>query len=145
MDTVDRSALVHYTPQEMYALVSDVESYPQFLPWCTGAEILSQAGDEICGRVGFAVGGVSKSFATCNQLRPYEEIDMQLLEGPFSQLQGRWRFDPLGEEGCKVSLFLEYDFSSRMVSLVVGPVFNKIATSLVDAFQKRAVQIYGAR
>lgn len=145
MDTIDRSALVHYTPQEMFALVSDVEAYPQFLPWCTGAEILSQEGDEICGRVDFAVGNVSKSFATCNQLRPHEEIDMQLLEGPFSQLQGRWRFDPLGEDGCKVSLFLEYDFSSRMVSMVVGPVFNKIANSLVDAFQKRAVDVYGAR
>ena len=145
MDTIDRSALVHYTPQEMFALVSDVEAYPQFLPWCTGAKILSQAGDEICGRVDFAVGNVSKSFATCNQLRPPEEIDMQLLEGPFSRLQGRWRFDPLGEDGCKVSLFLEYDFSSRMVSMVVGPVFNKIANSLVDAFQKRAVDVYGAR
>ena len=145
MDTIDRSALVHYTAQEMFALVSDVEAYPEFLPWCTGAEVLSREGAEICGRVGFAVGGVSKSFATCNQLRPYEEIDMQLLEGPFSQLQGRWRFDPLGEDGCKVSLFLEYDFSSKMVSLVVGPVFNKIANSLVDAFQKRAVAVYGAR
>ena len=145
METIDRSALVHYTPQEMFALVSDVESYPAFLPWCTGAEILSQAGDEICGRVAFSVSGVNKSFATCNQLRPYDEIDMQLLEGPFKQLQGRWRFDPLGEEGCKVSLFLEYDFSSKVVSLVVGPVFNKIANSLVDAFQKRAVEVYGDR
>jgi len=145
LDTIDRSALVHYTPQEMFALVSDVESYPEFLPWCTGAEILSQEGDVICGRVHFAVGGVGKSFATCNRLIPYNEITMQLREGPFSQLQGRWRFDPLGDEGCKVSLFLEYDFSSRVVSAVVGPVFNQIANSLVDAFQKRAVEVYGAR
>ena len=122
MDTIDRSALVHYTPQEMFALVSDVEAYPQFLPWCTGAEILSQAGDA-----------------------SHLPLMQAVLEGPFSQLHGRWRFDPLGEEGCKVSLFLEYDFSSRMVSLVVGPVFNKIANSLVDAFQKRAVEVYGAR
>jgi ribosome-associated toxin RatA of RatAB toxin-antitoxin module len=145
LDTIDRSALVHYTPQEMYALVSDVEAYPAFLPWCTGAEVLSREGDEICGRVDFAVGGVSRSFATCNRLVQDEEIGMQLLEGPFSQLQGRWRFDPLGDEGCKISLFLEYDFSSKMVSLVVGPVFNQIANSLVDAFQKRAVEVYGSR
>ena len=70
---------------------------------------------------------------------------MQLVEGPFSELHGRWRFDPLGDAGCKISLFLEYEFSSKMVSVVVGPVFNKIANTLVDAFQKRAVEVYGKR
>jgi ribosome-associated toxin RatA of RatAB toxin-antitoxin module len=129
----------------MYALVCDVESYPDFLPWCTGAEILSQDDAEICGRVEFAVGGVSRSFATRNRLVQDEEIGMQLLEGPFSQLHGRWRFEPLGDEGCKISLFLEYDFSSKVVGMVVGPVFNQIANSLVDAFQKRALEVYGSR
>jgi ribosome-associated toxin RatA of RatAB toxin-antitoxin module len=145
VDTIDRSALVHYTPREMFALVCDVESYPAFLPWCTGSEILSQDDDEICGRVDFSVSGVSRSFATCNRLVPEKEIGMQLLEGPFSELEGRWQFDPLGDEGCKISLHLEYDFSSKVVSLVVGPVFNQIANSLVDAFQKRAVEVYGPR
>ena len=145
MDVVDRSALVHYSNDEMFALVSDLNAYPQFLPWCSGARVLSHEQDEMCARIDFSVSGVSKSFTTRNQLQPGREISMQLVEGPFSQLEGRWRFEPLGDAGSKISLFLEYDFSSKMVSLAVGPVFNKIANTLVDAFQKRAVEVYGAR
>ncbi len=145
MDVVDRSALVHYSNDEMFALVSDIDAYPQFLPWCSGARVLSHEQHEMCARIDFSVSGVSKSFTTRNQLQPGREISMQLVEGPFSQLEGRWRFEPLGDAGSKISLFLEYDFSSKMVSLAVGPVFNKIANTLVDAFQKRAVEVYGAR
>ena len=145
MDVVDRSALVHYSNDEMFALVSDIEAYPQFLPWCSGARVLSREQDEMIASIGFAVSGVSKSFTTRNRLKPGREISMQLVEGPFSQLEGRWRFIPLGDAGSKISLFLEYDFSSKMVSLAVGPVFNKIANTLVDAFQKRAFEVYGDR
>ena len=145
MELIDRSALVPYTTDEMYALVSDILTYPQFLPWCSGTQILSQEGQELSARIDFSVSSVSQSFATSNQLKPGEEIAMQLVDGPFSQLEGRWRFEPLGDAGCKISLLLEYDFSSKMVSLVVGPVFNKIANTLVDAFQKRAVEVYGER
>ena len=145
MDVVDRSALVHYSNDEMFALVSDIDAYPQFLPWCSGARVLSYEQHEMCARIDFSVSGVNKSFTTRNQLQPGREISMQLVEGPFSQLEGRWRFEPLGDAGSKISLFLEYDFSSKMVSLAVGPVFNKIANTLVDAFQKRAIEVYGAR
>ena len=145
MELVDRSALLPYTADEMYALVSDILTYPQFLPWCSGTEILSQEGEELSARIGFSVGGVSQSFTTRNRLQSGKEIAMQLVDGPFSQLEGRWRFEPLGDAGCKISLLLEYDFSSKMVSLVVGPVFNKIANTLVDAFQKRALEVYGER
>ena len=145
MEVIDRSALVHYTPSEMFALVSDIETYPRFLPWCTGAKIVSRDGDSVTARIDFAVGKVSQSFVTRNSNREYSEIAMQLVDGPFSQLQGRWRFDPLGEEGCKISLYLEYDFSNKVVSMVVRQVFGKIANSLVDAFQQRAVETYGAR
>ena len=145
MELVDRSALLPYTADEMYALVSDILTYPQFLPWCSGTEILSQQGEELSARIGFSVGGVSQSFTTRNRLQSGKEIAMQLVDGPFSQLEGRWRFEPLGDAGCKISLLLEYDFSSKMVGLVVGPVFNKIANTLVDAFQKRAVEVYGER
>ena len=145
MELIDRSALVPYTADEMYALVSDILTYPQFLPWCSGTQILSQEGQELSARIDFSVSSVSQSFTTSNQLKPGEEIAMQLVDGPFSQLEGRWRFEPLGDAGCKISLLLEYDFSSKMVSLVVGPVFNKIANTLVDAFQKRAVEVYGER
>jgi ribosome-associated toxin RatA of RatAB toxin-antitoxin module len=142
---VDRSALLPYTPAEMFELVSDITAYPDFLPWCSSAQILSQQGEEVSARVGFSVSGVSKSFTTRNRLQTGEEITMQLVDGPFSDLQGCWRFEPLGDSGCKISLFLEYTFSSKMVALAVGPVFNKIANTLVDAFQKRAVEVYGKR
>ena len=145
LNRVDRSALLPYTSAEMFELVSDISAYPEFLPWCNGAQILSQQGEELNARIGFSVSGVNKSFTTRNRLRPGKEIAMQLVEGPFSELQGRWRFDALGDAGCKISLLLEYEFSSKMVSLVVGPVFNKIANTLVDAFQKRAVEVYGKR
>ena len=145
MELIDRSALVPYSADEMYALVSDILAYPQFLPWCSGTQILSQEGEELSARIDFSVSGVSQSFTTRNQLQPGDEIAMQLVDGPFSTLEGRWWFEPLGDAGCKISLLLEYDFSSKMVSLVVGPVFNKIANTLVDAFQKRAVEVYGKR
>ena len=145
MELIDRSALVPYSADEMYALVSDILAYPQFLPWCSGTRILSQEGEELCARIDFSVSGVSQSFTTRNQLQPGDESAMQLVVGPFSTLEGRWWFEPLGDAGCKISLLLEYDFSSKMVSLVIGPVFNKIANTLVDAFQKRAVEVYGKR
>ena len=145
MELIDRSALVPYTADEMYALVSDILTYPQFLPWCSGTQILSREEQELSARIDFSVSSVSQSFTTSNQLKPGEEIAMHLVDGPFNQLEGRWRFEPLGDAGCKISLLLEYDFSSKMVSLVVGPVFNKIANTLVDAFQKRAVEVYGER
>ena len=145
MELINRSALVSYTADEMYALVSDIIAYPQFLPWCSGTQILSQEGEELSARIDFSVSGVSQSFTTLNRLRSGEEIAMHLVDGPFSTLEGRWWFEPLGDAGCKISLLLEYDFSSKMVSLVVGPVFNKIANTLVDAFQKRALEVYGER
>jgi len=145
LNRVNRSALLPYTPLEMFELVSDITSYPDFLPWCSSAQILSRQDDELSARVGFSVSGVSQSFTTRNRLQTGEEIGMQLVDGPFSELQGRWRFEPLGDSGCKISLFLEYNFSSKMVALAVGPVFNKIANTLVDAFQKRAVEVYGKR
>ena len=145
MELIDRSALVPYTADEMYALVSDILTYPQFLPWCSGTQILSREEQELSARIDFSVSSVSQSFTTSNQLKPGEEIAMHLVDGPFNQLEGCWRFEPLGDAGCKISLLLEYDFSSKVVSLVVGPVFNKIANTLVDAFQKRAVEVYGKR
>ena len=145
MESVDRSALVPYTPGEMFALVSDIESYPQFLPWCQGTRILSRDIDEVRASIEFAVGGMTRSFTTRNRYQTNKMIEMHLVDGPFSQLDGFWRFDPLGKEGSKIALFLEYGFSSRVLGLVVGPIFGQIANTLVDSFQQRAVQIYGAR
>ena len=145
MDKINRSALLPYTPQEMFILVSDIESYPDFLPWCTVARVLSREYDEVRACIDFTVSGVTRSFTTRNRHQINKMIEMQLVEGPFSRLNGCWQFEPLGEEGCKISLFLEYDFSSRMLGMVVGPVFSQIANTLVDSFQKRAIEIYGSR
>jgi ribosome-associated toxin RatA of RatAB toxin-antitoxin module len=145
LDSINRSALVPYTPQEMFRLVSDIESYPEFLPWCHAASILQQDVDEVRARIEFSVSGITKSFATRNRHQVNKMIEMHLVSGPFSRLSGCWRFDPLGDAGSKIALYLEYDFSNRMLGMVVGPVFNQIANSLVDAFHKRAVEIYGER
>ena len=145
MESVDRSALVPYTPQEMFELVSDIESYPRFLPWCHGARIVSRDVDELRASIEFAVGGVSRSFTTRNRHQVNKMIEMHLVDGPFSRLDGCWRFDPLGAEGSKIALFLEYDFSNRVLGLVVGPIFGQIANTLVGAFEQRAVEIYGPR
>ena len=145
MEKIDRSALVPYTAKEMFALVSDIEAYPDFLPWCTQASVLSHRHDEVRASVSFSVGGMSRSFATRNYLQVNKMIEMQLVEGPFSSLHGCWQFDSLGDAGCKIALHLEYDFSSRMLGMVVGPVFNQISNTMVDSFQHRAVEVYGER
>jgi len=145
LESIKRSALLPYTPEEMYRLVSDIESYPDFLPWCTDARVLSQDIDEVCARIEFSVGGLTRSFTTRNRHQVNKIIEMRLVDGPFSRLEGCWQFDRLGEEGSKISLFLEYDFENRMIGLVIGPVFSQITNTLVDSFQKRAVEVYGER
>lgn len=134
-----------YTPREIFDLVSDVDAYPSFLPWCSAASILVRGEDDVQARISFSVGGVSKSFTTRNRYEGTQAIHMQLIDGPFRYLQGSWRFVALGDDGCRISLDLEYDFASRMLAMVTGPVFNKIANSLVDAFRLRAIEVYGER
>ncbi|WP_455234736.1 type II toxin-antitoxin system RatA family toxin [Thiogranum longum] len=145
MPAIRKSALVPYSPAEMFALVDDVDAYPQFLPWCGHAKVLSRSEDEVRASVAITKGGVEKVFTTCNRLQHNKMIEIRLVEGPFKHLEGFWRFDPLGEHGCKVSLDLEFEFASRMLGMVVGPVFSQVANSLVDSFQKRAVEVYGRR
>ena len=143
--SIQKSALVPDTPAEMFALVSDVESYPDFLPWCRSARVLWRNEDEIKACIEMAKGSLQKTFTTHNRQQADKMIEMRLIEGPFRRLEGFWRFDALGAEACKVSLDMEFEFANRMVGLVVGPVFSQIANTLVDAFQQRAVQIYGKR
>ena len=145
MTSIHKSALVPYSPAEMFALVDDVERYPEFLPWCRAARVLARGDDQVRARLSLSKSGVEKSFTTCNRNQKNKMIEIRLEEGPFRHLQGYWRFDALGGEGCKVSLDMEFEFSSRVLGLVIGPVFNQVANSLVDSFQKRAVDVYGKR
>lgn len=143
MTVISRSALVPYGADKMYALVDDIPSYPRFLPWCRSAEEVSRSVDEVEASLELAKGGVQKSFTTRNRLQKNKMIEMRLVEGPFKHLEGFWRFDALDENACKVSLDIEFEFSSRILSVTLGPVFAQITNSLIDAFLKRAQDLYG--
>lgn len=146
MPLISRQSLVMYSPAEMYDLVNDINAYPDFLPWCRSAQVITETGDIIEARVEIAKGSLNKSFATRNLLQKNKMIEMQLLEGPFKHLEGFWRFKPLKDpSACKVTLDLEFEFNNKLVALAVGPVFSKIANTLVDSFCKRAIEVYGER
>ncbi|MDH5512985.1 MAG: type II toxin-antitoxin system RatA family toxin, partial [Gammaproteobacteria bacterium] len=122
MTEIRRSAIVPYSAQHMFELVSDIPSYPKFLPWCGGARILSAQGDEVIAAIDIAYGGIHKTFSTRNLLQVNKMMEMRLLEGPFSHLQGFWQFKALGEHDSKISLDLEFEVANRAVSLVLTPV-----------------------
>lgn len=143
MAKVEKSALVPFTPAAMFDLVNDVPSYPAFLPWCRSARILSDSEELRCGELEVARAGIHQSFATCNRLHHPERIDLELKEGPFKSLHGFWQFQPLGDAACKVTLHIEFEFSGRLIDAAFGAVFRQIADTLVDAFCKRAAEIYG--
>jgi len=143
MAIINRSALVRYSASQMFALVDDIQAYPEFLPWCKTATELSRDEDEVRATLELSRAGIHKTFSTCNRLQPGKMIEMRLLEGPFRHLEGFWRFERLGDEACKVSLDLEFEFSNKILEVTLGPVFNQIANSLVDAFCERAVTSYG--
>ena len=141
-----KSVLIWYTPEEMFRLVTDVDQYVHFLPWCNHSKVLQFNDQGMDAEVGIGVAGVSQIFVTQNTHILNHQIQMKLVQGPFSNLDGTWTFDPVGNNSqlaCKVTLSLEYGFSSATLAAVVGPVFDKIAASLVDAFVKRAEQVYG--
>jgi ribosome-associated toxin RatA of RatAB toxin-antitoxin module len=150
MKHVKRSVLLWYSPREMYDLVTGVESYPHFLPWCDRAEVLERRADGITARLGLSYAGVRHDFTTSNAHKPGEAVAVRLVDGPFSVLDGVWSFRPIGAPGtdrpaCKVDLDLRYAFSSKALELVVSPVFDRVANTLVDCFVERAEQVYGAR
>jgi ribosome-associated toxin RatA of RatAB toxin-antitoxin module len=150
MKTVRKSVLIWYSAQEMFDLVTDPERYPQFLPWCSHARVISRDEQGMEAELGLAFMGVRQSFVTRNEHIAHasgmREERIHLVSGPFSKLEGLWQFIPVGEAGeraCRVELTLDYGFSNALLARLVGPVFDKIATSLVDAFVQRADQVYG--
>lgn len=145
MRRVLTSALVPYSAEEMFRLVDDVDAYAEFLPWCNHSEVLNRSDDTVEAKLELHKGAVSKSFTTCNTSRPNEAIDIALLGGPFRHLDGGWRFESLGDEGCKVTLDLEFEFDSRIADMMFGAFFQETCNSMVDAFTRRAADIYGDR
>jgi ribosome-associated toxin RatA of RatAB toxin-antitoxin module len=145
MAAVDRSMLVEYSAQQMYALVGDVESYPQFLPWCERAVVSAREGERTIATLHINFHGVKQAFTTENRNRPGAGIDMQLVSGPFRSLNGRWSFTELSQSACKVEFSLRFQFASRLLEKAVGPVFREIADGLVDAFVRRAEAKFGVK
>lgn len=144
MTTISKSALVPYSAEEMYKLVADIESYPKFLPWCAGSRILERDAQGLIAEIDIAFGGIRKTFTTRNTMNP-TAMDIRLVRGPFSRLEGSWRFQQVAALGSRISLNLEFDFASRLLAMAVGPVFGTIANSLVDSFKRRAREVYGVR
>lgn len=145
MPVVSKSALVTYSAAQMFDLVADMDAYPEFLPWCVAAEILSRESNQICGRMEVARVGIHQAFTTCNRFTPGERMELELVDGPFRKLQGVWTFRPLREDACKVELQLDFEFSGKLIDKAFGGVFHQIANSLVDAFCKRAEEVYRDR
>lgn len=146
MKTVHKSVLIWYSAQEMFALVTDVARYPEFLPWCDRAKVVEEHKDGMTAELGIAFGGIHQTFTTRNAHVAGRKVGMKLVDGPFSRLDGHWNFAPVGNEqqrACKVELDLHYSFKNAALAALVGPVFDRIAGSLVDAFVKRAEQVYG--
>lgn len=147
MKTVQKTVLIWYSAEQMFDLVTAVDRYPQFLPWCDHASVLQQDADGMTAEIGIAFAGIRQRFTTRNTHTAGRHVGMQLIKGPFSRLQGDWNFTPVGdgsESACKVELVLRYGFSNAALAAVVGPVFDRIAGNLVDAFVKRAEQVYGS-
>lgn len=144
MTIITRSALVLYSPDQMFDLVNDVESYPSFLPWCRSSKVISKSPEEVIASLDLAKGGIHHVFTTRNRLIHDESIQIALVNGPFEHLEGLWQFDMIGDnQGCRVTLNMDFEFSNRIISMALGPIFTQISGSLVDAFCKRAQDIYG--
>ena len=146
MKTVHRSALLWHSTADMFALVTDVARYPEFLPWCDHAQVLATDADGVTAEVGIAFSGIRQTFTTRNTHVQDRSVHMHLVRGPFSRLEGEWRFLPVGqgtERACRVELTLQYGFDSGALATLVGPIFDRIANSMVEAFVARAEQVYG--
>lgn len=143
MTVIEKSALVRYPAKAMFDLVDDIESYPEFLPWCRSSRILSRSAEVVEAELEIARAGFRKSFATRNTSLDSTAIQMNLLKGPFNHLEGIWKFQPLREDASKVVLELEFELSSTLSSLAFGSMFEQICNTLINAFSQRAKELYG--
>lgn len=141
MPKISRSALVPYSAEAMFDLVNDVERYPEFLPWCAAAEVRSRSDDAMVATLEIRRAGISHRFTTRNRMTRPDRLTLELLDGPFDHFDGVWRFTPLSPDACKVALDLDFDYAGRLIRAALGPVFNRSADTLVDAFCVRAREL----
>jgi ribosome-associated toxin RatA of RatAB toxin-antitoxin module len=142
MTVINKSAIVPYTPAQMYDLVNDIDQYSQFVPYCVNSQVIERNADEIHASLTFAGAGIHKSFSTLNRLQPHKMVEMRLVNGPFKSLEGFWSFESMDTQLCRVTLNLEFEFATGMLKVLFGPVFTQVAALLVEAFHDRAKQVY---
>ena len=145
MPQIEKSALVMYSTKEMFDLVNDVEAYPQFLPNCSDSKIVSQHNNNMTASLEISKAGIKKWFTTENTFIDEQTVQLRLVDGPFKTLKGRWHFQALDKKACKVELKLEFEFSSKLIELAFGKIFNDVAKNMVSAVTQRAKDVYGAR
>ncbi len=154
MKHVKRSVLLWYSPREMYELVTAIEDYPAFLPWCAQAEVIEHHDDGMTARLTLAKGGLRHAFTTRNHHRRGQAVRVTLVDGPFSELEGTWEFVPVARGGvarnadtsaCRIEFDLRYAFANAALETLISPVFDRIANTLVDSFVQRAEQVHGPR
>lgn len=143
LQVVERSAIVKYTPGQMFALVNDVGRYPEFLPWCVGSRVVEASESHQVASVKIAVGVMRTEFTTRNALHPDEAITMELVDGPFRSLTGHWGFTAIGERGSRVQFRVEFEFKNRLTAAALSSSFETLCGTLVDAFVQRAKAVYG--
>lgn len=142
MPQISQSALVPFSAEQMFQLVNDVYSYPDFLPGCTGSRVINASSNEMTAAVDVAKAGISKTFTTRNTLLENQSINMQLVDGPFRRLMGGWQFTSLSEQACKVELHLDFEFTNKLIELAFGKIFKELAGNMVQAFTQRAKEVY---
>lgn len=143
MPSIQRNALVAYSASQMYELVNDVEKYDSFLPGCVKSEVLETSDNHMLASMVLSKAGVKQTLTTSNTLIKDASIHMDLSDGPFKSLSGGWRFTPLSDEACKIELQLDFVFSSKLMEIAFGKIFNSLASNMVSAFSQRAKQVYG--
>lgn len=143
MAVVHKTVFVAYSAAQMFALVDQVEQYPKFLPWCGQVDVIKREDGHLTAALSINYHGIKQRFTTENSNLPPNEIQMSLVEGPFKHLTGRWKFTELRPDACKIEFDLSYEFSSKLLEHLIGPVFSKIANSFVDSFCARAEALYG--
>jgi ribosome-associated toxin RatA of RatAB toxin-antitoxin module len=137
-----KSLFMPFSAAQMFAIVNDIDRYGQFLPWCGGARVIHADADVLTAEIVIAKGPVRVAFTTHNRIALNERIDMRLAQGPFKHLTGAWVFEPKGEQACQVRLQMDFEFNNRLLSMTVGPVFEQVVGSLIDAFRQRAQVLY---
>lgn len=138
MREISRSAIVDLGAERLYAIVEDVAAYPDFLPWCLASEVRERSSTGMLATLTVGIRAVRQTFTTLNANRPPEAIDIRLVEGPFREFRARWQFTPLGESAAKIEFRMSYEFSGTAVAAALGPLFEHIADTMVEAFIQRA-------